>query len=143
MFHKDTIKLSENIETTPQNYQNQKLSDQNQNIRTMTSHGATVAAFNLAEKNSKEAALLAEEAAARVVEADRYIALQFRQLMAKSEIVRDISDILNEESLKLAAKMVQAKEELDESRRALVREYTGNMGLRHAYDQAEAVSVTD
>ena len=86
----------------------------------MTSHGIKVAAFNLAEMKSKEADRREEEASVRVGAVDfelAELARQRRKLRAKADRARKASEAASAEALQLAIKMVQAEEELDESRR--------------------------
>ena len=86
----------------------------------MTSHGVKVAAFNLAEMKSKEADRREEEASVRVGAVDfelAELARQWRQLRATSDRARKASEAASAEALQMAIKMVQAEEELDESRR--------------------------
>jgi hypothetical protein len=83
----------------------------------MTSHGAKVAAFNLAEMKSKEADRREEEASVRVIHADVELSRQWTQLKAQADLVREASAAASAEALQMAIKMVQAEEELDESRR--------------------------
>ena len=83
----------------------------------MTSHGAKVAAFNLAEMKSKEADRRAAVAKEAVMEVDCDLARQWTQLKANADLVREASEAASAEALQMAIKMVQAEEELDESRR--------------------------
>jgi hypothetical protein len=83
----------------------------------MTSHGVKVAAFNLAEMKSKDADRRAAAAKEAVMEADCELARQWTQLKATADLVREASEAASSEALQLAVKMVQAEEELDESRR--------------------------
>ena len=83
----------------------------------MTSHGVKVAAFNLAEMKSKDADRRAAAAKEAVVEADCELARQWAQLKATADLVREASEAASAEALQMAIKMVQAEEELDESRR--------------------------
>ena len=99
MFLKDTIKLTENIKK--------------HSLITMTSHGVKVAAFNLAEMKSKEADRRAAVAKEAVMEAD----CAAGRALLHADLVREASDAASAEALQMAIKMVQAEEELDESRR--------------------------